>query len=317
MKNIVKIFYGLLVVALGISIFCVSMISKNNGYFDQLFGAKEAVNEKEATIGQNENGSNTPAFDSILQGTGNLESKNLNINGVPCILYYTDNYEMRPVMMIQHGLTSKKEDMKDLANAFAQQGYLVVTPDAAAHGELTNQDSYSLAELIQQTSKDFDIVLDYLAKSSYVDMERIGMAGISLGGLSTLHYVKNGSYDPKVVVTMCATPKYEDLAGTTAAYNYMVNGNLVAETDAAVKVQLDEDLCVESPYEAILTDNQTNYYLLCGDQDDVVPYQGNVELYEAKKASAADMILQVKEGQGHTVTEDDLWEILTYVVAHL
>ncbi len=307
-SNIMKLIYGVLIIAVGICIFCASMILKNS---DGAADPSAEASQEEPVQTQ------TPAFDSLITNSGTIVSKELNIQGVPCIVCYGDVQGVRPVMIIQHGLTSSKEEMKDLANAFVQQGYLVVTPDAAAHGGLKNKDKWSLADMICKTSEDFDTILSYLSESSNADMERIGIAGISLGGISAFHYVKNGSFDPKVVVTMCATPKYEDLAGTLAAYSYVKNGKLTNEGKQEQKEKLDEALILESPYESILADNHTNYFLLCGDKDDVVPHQGNLELYEAKKDTAPEMVLRVKEGQGHTVTEDDLWEILAYVVAHL
>ena len=309
-SNILKILSGLLIMALGLSVFCVVMIYKKTENDEEITQIVTSRIVTETGTAQ------TMSFDGLLAGTGSFVSKSMKIGEVPCVLYYADNYLVRPVIIIQHGLTSSKEDMKDLASAFAQQGYLVITPDAAAHGELKDDSAYSLAELIQKTSEDFDVILQYVSESNYIDMDRIGIAGISLGGLSAMYYVKNGSYDPKVVVSMCATPKFEDLAGTDAAYHYMKSGSLVAERDEEKLTQLDQALTAISPYESIFADKKTIYYLLCGDKDQVVPYQGNLELYEAKP-EAENLVLKVKEGQGHEVTEEDMWEILTYVVEHL
>lgn len=296
--------------ALGISIFCAAMIIKNNQNSNK---GDESDSNVESV--QSENG--IAAFDSLLKGTGSIVSEELNIGGVPCMVHYIDNYEVRPIMILQHGMTSKKEDMQPFATAFAEKGYLVVTPDAAAHGELKNKDSWTVPDMIHKTAENFDIVLNDFAKSSYVDIERLGMSGISLGGLSVFHYVENGGYNPKVVVAMCATPEYGDLVTSTVATSYIKNGKIAEQKDEEKRNQIIETFIQESPYNAVLADTDTCYYLLCGDQDDIVPHQGNVKLYDEMKDSAKDIVLQVKSGQGHTVTEDDLWEILSYVIAHL
>lgn len=306
MKNIVKILYGLLAIALGISVFCVAMLMKNNS---------EEIEDVPFVQDMEE----IPAepFDNFITGTGEIKFADIEIAQIPCMLYYIDNFEKHPILILQHGMTSKKEDMQPLSMAFAEKGFLVVTPDAAAHGELKDNKEWTVPEMIQKTSTNFDCILNYLAQSDYVDMEKIAMSGISLGGLSVLYYSANGSYNPKMIATMCATPDYEDLMMSQVATSYVKKGKTIAEDDEEKLVALGEAFAQMSPYEKILMDTDTCYYLMCGEQDDIVPYGGNVSLYDAMKDKALDITLKVKQGQGHTVTEEDLWEVLSYVVAHI
>ena len=308
MKNIVKILYGLLAIALGIGIFCIAMLMKNNS---------TKVENVADNIGQDKGEISIETFENHITGTGTLKSVKMTIDGVPCALYFIDNYEKRPILILQHGMTSKKEDMQPLANTFVEKGFLVVTPDAAAHGELEDKEEWTVPEMIQQTSSNFESILNYFAQSNYVDMEKIAMSGISLGGLSVLHYCANGSYNPKAVATMCATPEYKDLMLSQVATSYVKKGNIIAEGDETKLAALGEMFKQMSPYETILKDTDTCYYLLCGDQDDIVPHNGNISLYDAMKDTAQDITLKVKQGQGHTVTEEDLWEVLSYVVSHI
>lgn len=314
MKNVVKIMYGVLAIAIGISIFCITMLTKNNS--TNLDNAN-FVEQMTDMFSRDEEVIPAEPFDHMITGAGDLKSVDISIDGIPCMLYYIDNTEKHPVLILQHGMTSKKEDMQPLSIAFAEKGFLVVTPDAAAHGELKDNEEWTVPAMIQKTSSNFDSILNYLAQSNYVDMEKIAMSGISLGGLSVLHYSANGSYNPKVVATMCATPEYTDLMMSQVATSYVKKGKTIALGDEAKLAELGELFTQISPYETLLADTDTCYYLMCGNQDDVVSYNGNVALYDAMKDKALDITLKVKEGQGHTVTEEDLWEVLSYVVAHI
>lgn len=314
MKNIIKILYGVLAIAIGICFFCMVMLRKNNSkeMEDVVF-----VEQMTDLFVQDKEETSTEPFDHFLTGTGEMKSVDITIDGIPCMLYYMNNYEKHPILILQHGMTSKKEDMQPLSIAFAEKGFLVVTPDAVAHGELKDDKEWTVPEMIQKTSANFDCILNYFAQSNYVNMEKIAMSGISLGGLSVLHYSANGSYNPTVIATMCATPKYEDLMMSQVATSYVKKGKTIAEGDEEKLAVLDDMYTQMSPYETILMDTNTCYYLMCGEQDDVVPCGGNVSLYDAMKDKAQDITLKVKQGQGHTVTEEDLWEVLSYVVAHI
>lgn len=314
MKNIVKILYGLLAIALGIGIFCIAMLMKNNS---SEMGDADFCEQVSDIFVQDIEETSIETFENQITGSGVLKSADITIDGVPCKLYFIDSYEKHPILVLQHGMTSKKEDMQPFATAFAEKGFLVVTPDAAAHGELKDNKEWTVPEMIQTTSSNFDTIFRYLAQSSYMDMEKIAMSGISLGGLSVLHYCANGSYNPKTVATMCATPEYEDLMSSQVATSYVKKGKIIAEGDETKLSALGEMFTQMSPYDTILMDTDTCYYLMCGEQDDIVPYGGNVSLYDAMKDKALDITLKVKQEQGHTVTEEDLWEVLSYVVAHI
>ena len=255
-------------------------------------------------------------FDSMLKGTGAIEAKSVVIDGVPCILSYIDNYEKRPVMIVQHGLTSKKEDLKDLAVTYAKEGYLAISIDAAAHGELKNKEIWTIPKMIQETSRNFDTILSFCLRSDYVDTKRIGMTGVSLGGLAILHYMANGSFNPKMAIVICATPDFSDLAQAPIKNRCVKNGEYFEEKDEIAIEAIEKELRQISPFDSVLQDEDTLLYLLCGAEDEVVPYEGNVRLVNEKN-SEGDIVIRIKEGQGHSVTEDDLWEILSYVVAHL
>ena len=255
--------------------------------------------------------------DSRIQGSGALRKESLDIDGRKTILYFTDSYEQRPLVILQHGLSSRKEDVAEFAAAIAGSGYFVVTPDAAGHGEAKLKEPLSVMDMVVQTAGQFDGIIDYFRESRYVDTDQVGLAGFSLGGLAAFYYTGSCSGNPKVVVSMCSTPDFSDLAGQDAAYTLCMDGNMSVEQDPEERKKIDEQMRVSSPYGKLLDDTDTCFFMLCGSEDEVVPYEGNVRFFEEMEVSAENIQLTVKEGQGHTITEPDMRQVLEYLKNHL
>ena len=342
-KKVLKVLYVLLAVAVGVTVFCFCMAT---------FGGNGAEKESETVhseTGENgqemEEGLANPAdsavsgdetgsleagesqgmsqektsslFDGYVKGSNMLKTEKIDINGVKTIVYFLDNYEKKPIVILQHGLTSKKEDMKDLAGAIANLGYVVITPDAAGHGELKSKEKVSVIEMVGQTAHNFETVIEYFQGSAYADVERMGLVGFSLGGLASFSYAGNGSYNPRVVVSLCSTPAFEDLIGEDAAYEFYKNGKISITKKKEERGALEEEIKSKSPYEKLLADTDTYFFMLCGDADDVVPHEGNIRFYEAMKDTSKDIKLIVKENQKHEITEEDLMQVLEYLKGHL
>ena len=311
-KKLLKILYVFLILAVCVTIFCFGIV---------LFGEKNSDGSngqqtEETAIGSSNNQDGC-LFDGLVHGSNMLKTEPLDIDGVKTIVYFLDDYEKKPIVILQHGLTSKKEDVKDLATAIANAGYVVVTPDAAGHGEMKSKDRVSVVEMAEQTALNFETVLDYFRTSCYADVERIGLAGFSLGGLASFYYTANGEYNPKVVVSLCSTPDFDSLADAYVAYQFCKNGVLSGVKNEKERKSLEEQIRSNSPYDKLLTDTDTCFFMVCGDADDVVPHEGNIRFYEDGKDVCKDIKLLVKEKQKHEVTEEDLMQMLEYLKGHL
>lgn len=329
-KQILKILYVLLAVAVGITVFCFCMVAfteKEDGKaientklqadIDVVQTESEMHSEREAAADNMVQANGGSKFDAYVHGSNQLKAENIDMEGVKTIVYYPDTYDKKPIVILQHGLTSKKEDMKDFACAIANLGYVVITPDAAGHGELKSDEKNSVIRMVGQTSANFETVIAYFSGSAYADVERTGLIGFSLGGLASLYYAADGAYNPEVVVSLCATPAFEDLIGTDAAYELYKNGKITKTNNQEERKAMEEEILSSSPYEKLLTDSDTYFFLLCGDADDVVPHEGNIRFYEAVKDTSKDIRLVVKENQKHEITEEDLMQVLEYLKSHL
>jgi hypothetical protein len=101
-----------------------------------------------------------------------------------------------PVVIVLHGTGGKKEEQIDTLLALAGKGFIAVAIDARYHGERGSQADYNAAiarayadgkshPLYYDEVWDMMRLIDYLQTRPDVDPHRIGMMGISKGGIET------------------------------------------------------------------------------------------------------------------------------------
>jgi dienelactone hydrolase len=103
----------------------------------------------------------------------------------------------RPVVIVLHGTGDRKEGMLPLLEGFADRGFLAVAIDARHHGERAAGPNDYVRAILQayrtghghpflyDTVWDVMRLVDYLETRPDVDKTRIGLLGISMGGMET------------------------------------------------------------------------------------------------------------------------------------
>jgi predicted esterase len=119
------------------------------------------------------------------------------VPGITLKLASADAAVRRPVVIVLHGTGDSKEGMIPLLGELAGRGFLAVAIDGRYHGErassLGDYDAAILSAyrgggshpLLYDTAWDAMRLVDYLQTRSDVDAARIGMLGISKGGVET------------------------------------------------------------------------------------------------------------------------------------
>lgn len=120
----------------------------------------------------------------------------------------------RPVVIALHGTGGNKDDMADIVLKAAKAGFIGVAIDGRFHGERTQagrgsaEYNAAIAEAFKtgkghpfyfDTSWDVMRLVDYLATRKDVDAARIGLTGISKGGIET--YL-SAAADPRIAVAV-------------------------------------------------------------------------------------------------------------------
>jgi dienelactone hydrolase len=130
---------------------------------------------------------------------------------VPGLSVKLPGSERRPAVIVLHGTGDRKESMVPLLEVLAERGFLGVAIDGRHHGERAKgPGDYPQAILqayrtghghpfLYDTAWDAMRLVDYLQSRPDVDGARIGMMGISKGGMET--YL-TAAADPRVAVAV-------------------------------------------------------------------------------------------------------------------
>lgn len=118
-----------------------------------------------------------------------------------------------PVILIVDGITGSKERWFDdnswpkgglMIKSLLSKGFAVMILDAVYHGERSAENEYApitleypiaARNMIMQTAIEYRRALDYLSTRTDIDTSRIGMLGLSMGGLITFQLT---SIDPRI-----------------------------------------------------------------------------------------------------------------------
>ncbi len=103
-----------------------------------------------------------------------------------------------PVIIFQHGMSESKdnEQVQFGTRILLKEGYAVFSIDADYHGErakdknkkyaldmITKAQIYAMRDMFVQTAIDIRRGIDFLSKKDFIDKEKIGYAGVSMGGI--------------------------------------------------------------------------------------------------------------------------------------
>ncbi len=139
---------------------------------------------------------------------GQVEREHLYLAGwdpdepVPASIYYKKRTKSMPVVIFMHGLGGNKEQYPERLKALADKGLFVVAIDAHLHGERrvpgifpkgkslgglgTDYSIWVHQSAVSHTARDVSRILDVLSARPEVDLARVGVAGVSMGGSTGL-----------------------------------------------------------------------------------------------------------------------------------
>jgi len=258
---------------------------------------------------------------------------------VPGILFKSPGSQgRRPVVITLHGTGGNKEGMTPLCRKLVERGFIAVAIDARYHGERKTgkgTDDYEDAiarawhgsgehPFYYDTVWDVTRLIDYLQTRDDVDPERIGLIGISKGGIETYF---TAAADPRIAVAVPCIGmqsfawelKHNDWKGRIGtvqqAFDAVAKDAGVAKPDSAF-VQSFYDRVVPGIYsefdgpQMIRLIAPRPLLLINGDSDDHTPLPSVDEcVAAAKKAYAAKDAEQhfaviIEPHTGHKVNPD-------------
>ncbi len=98
--------------------------------------------------------------------------------------------EKLPLVFFYHGWESYKERVLEYGYSLAQEGFRVVLPEAYNHGERkagneTEQDPMNFWQVVINSVKEFPVIAEFYIAANKAQPDRIGVAGLSMGGITT------------------------------------------------------------------------------------------------------------------------------------
>ncbi|WP_170309883.1 alpha/beta hydrolase [Seonamhaeicola maritimus] len=173
----------------------------------------------------------------------------VNYSRVPSYLVIPKNgASSHPVVLIVDGIFGSKERWFDdmswpkggqVTKALLSNGFAVMILDAVYHGERSAENDYegpslkypiAARNMIMQTTCEYRRAIDYLSTRKEIDSTRIGMLGLSMGGLITFQMT---SVDSRIktaiagVTPQLRNPKYQPIESATFASRVQCNSFLM------------------------------------------------------------------------------------------
>jgi dienelactone hydrolase len=252
----------------------------------------------------------------------------------------------RPAVIVLHGTGDSKEGMSDVAAELATRGFLAVAIDGRYHGERTRTGYDDAIFRAFKTGKEhpflYDTVwdvmrlIDYLETRDDVDPKRIGLIGISKGGMET--YLAAAA-DPRIAVAVpCIGVQSFRWALENNSWQARVGTIQSAVVGAArgERATLNGQF-VRTFYDRVVPGIYSEFdgpamlpliaprplMVINGDSDSLTPLPGVMlaansasEAY-AKAGAKEKFVLRVQKNTGHSVNDDSLLAAIDWFVSWL
>lgn len=121
-----------------------------------------------------------------------IELKHQTIEDLPVIEVYPKGKEkeLLPTVFFYHGWESRKERVIEYGYVLAQKGFRAILPEALDHGERRAEveaanDPMNFWKIVVQSVQEFPVLVNYYLEQKKMDKDKIGVAGLSMGGITT------------------------------------------------------------------------------------------------------------------------------------
>lgn len=150
-----------------------------------------------------------------LEAAPVINIEHTHVGEIPLLHVVQEELNTRaiPLIIFVHGFESAVENNLHYAYLLAKKGFRVVLPEAIYHGE--RQAGLSSLEMnmhfwdiVTKTIDELKVIKEYFERENKIDIERIGVAGTSMGGIVTLGALTQYPWI-KAAVSLMGMPYYE------------------------------------------------------------------------------------------------------------
>lgn len=209
---------------------------------------------------------------------------------LPCIIFY-------------HGFTSSKWVYSYFAVALAEAGFRVIMPDAAEHGARYDGDERGRMQrfwpILLQSFSEFPALREAVFAQGWVEGERLGVGGASMGGMAALGIMTHHRELKSVACLMGS--------GYFTSLSQSLFPSPEFDVEQLAEWDVDHDLSAVADRPLLLWH---------GEEDDIVPPEGTFRLQQALQHSA-DLTCVWQKGVGHRITPEALTATVEFFQRHL
>lgn len=245
------------------------------------------------------------------------------INFIPCLIV-TNADQMNdplPLIIYFHGFTSAKEHNLPIAYLLAEQGYRVILPDSKYHGERernvsSEERQVSFWDIVIQNVDELQTIRNYMNEEGLILNHRIGLAGTSMGGITTAAALTQYPWI-KVAAVLMGSPKLTTYAKTLIKVAKKVSKLPI--TNEMIK-QLYQDLARYDLAKQPHTLANRPLLFWHGENDSVVPFDHAYTFYDKVKKQYEDeenICLIREENRDHKVSRYAILETVKWFVKYL
>ncbi|RFA37114.1 esterase [Virgibacillus dokdonensis] len=226
-----------------------------------------------------------------------------------------------PVITYFHGFTSAKEHNLPLAFLLAQKGYRVILPDSKYHGARENgihaeERQLSFWDIVVQNVTELQYIKDYVDEVGLLLDDRFGVAGTSMGGITTSAAITQYEW-VKAAAILMGTPKITTFAQEIIDA-FKQKGDLPVEQKEITNLldQLAKYDLSQQPEKL----NERPLFIWHGEADEIVPFNHAYSFYKQVAptyANSKDIVFLGEANRGHKVGRFATLETVKWFVDHL
>ncbi|WP_080874993.1 alpha/beta fold hydrolase [Oceanobacillus timonensis] len=205
------------------------------------------------------------------------------IKGIPCLHVVDQKYEgkARPAVIYFHGFTSAKEQNLPIAYMLAEKGFRVFLPDSLHHGERNgglSDEKRQLAffEIVLKNISELEIFHQYLLDHTLLKEGAFGVAGTSMGGITTSAALVKYPWVNAAAVMM-GTPKLEMYAKQLLHYVEKNGQSPFTRADLDLLFEKLADIDLSTHMESL---KERPLMFWHGENDKVVPFEQSYTFYQ-------------------------------------
>ena len=231
--------------------------------------------------------------------------------------------EKLPTVFFYHGWESYKERVLEYGYSMAKVGFRVVLPEAYNHGERkagdeATQDPMNFWQVVTSSVREFPVIAEFYINANKTLPDRIGVAGLSMGGITTSAILTQYDWVKSASVLMGSPSPIEFTKWLFQ--NYEIEGKSIYDTlDAEL---IESRLNELAPISLNLQPEKVAgrpVYFWHGVADTIVPASITQEFVEknSTKEYGKNMNFELTAGVGHKVPGEIVTKMTEYFKVHL